>query len=112
MFSKLLTATLCAVIATSAMAARSLERAMETSTEAVSLPTHAPATIDARGCLACPSMRMEVPASARFYVGQEEVTLKQLREFALGKRFDMVIFYELEAPVVRRIVVSATLPKR
>jgi hypothetical protein len=94
------------------MAARSLERALETTTEAVSLPAAAPGTIDARGCLQCPSIRMQLPLTARFYVGEAEVTLKQLREIALGNRINMVIFYELDAPVVRRIVVSTTLPNR
>jgi hypothetical protein len=112
MFSKLLTALLCTIIASSAMAARSLERAMETTTEAVSLPVNLPSSIDARGCLQCQSIRMQVPATAKFYVGDQQVTLKQLRDYSLGKQYNMVIFYELETPVVRRIVVSGSLANR
>lgn len=93
-------------------AARSLERAMETNTDAVYLPASTPSTIDARGCPQCPSLRLEVPATARFFVGDEEVTLAELRKYVLGKRYDMVIFYEREAPVVRRIVVAGSLPRQ
>lgn len=108
----MLSTALWFAVATSAMATpRSLERAMETSTEAVSLPTSLPTSIDVRGCLQCKSMRLEVPATARFFVGKDEVTIKQLHDYALGKRHDMVIFYELDQNVVRRIVVSGVLPK-
>jgi hypothetical protein len=109
----LLSAALCLVIGTSALAGpRSLERAMETTTEAVDLPASTPSSIDARGCLQCTSIRMEVPSTARFFVGDAEVTIKELRDYALGKRHDMVIFYELEANVVRRIVISGVLPRQ
>lgn len=102
-----------AAIGSSAAAGpRSLERAFETNTQNVSLPTRLPSSIEARGCLQCPSMRIQVSETAKFFIGKEQVTLQELREFALGKRLDMVIFYELEAPVARRIVVSGLLPKK
>lgn len=90
---------------------RSLERAMETSTDAVILPTSVPAYIDARGCMQCRAVSMEVPAGVRFFVGRDEVTLAELRKYVLGKSRDMVIFYELDSNVVKRIVVSGVLPK-
>src|SRR5687768_3124726 len=102
-----------AVVGSSAAAGpRSLERAFETNTQNVSLPARLPSSIEARCCLHCPSIRIQIPETARFFVGKEQVSLQELREFALGKRFDMVIFYELDAPVARRIVVSALLPKK
>lgn len=112
MLSKLLAITFCTIAASSAMAAESLERAFETTTDAVSLPERAPSTIDARGCLNCKTFRMELPVTARFFVGNDEVTLKELRDYSLGQKINMVILYELEAPVIRRIVVSGTLPNR
>jgi hypothetical protein len=110
---KLLLAAVCLTATAAAMAgARSLERPMETTTEAVSLPESLPGSIDARGCLTCQSMRLEVPATARLFVGTDAVTIKELRQFSLGKRYNMTIFYELDRPVVRRIVVEGVLPKR
>jgi hypothetical protein len=99
-----------AVVMSAAAAPRSLERAMETSTDAVALPKSAPASIDARGCLQCPAVRMEIPATARFFVGKDQVTLGELSDYARGKSYDMVILYELNANVVRRIVISGVLP--
>lgn len=93
-------------------APRSLARAMETTTEAVSLPTSLPSSIEARGCLNCKSIRMELPETARFFIGKDEVTLKELRDFSLGKRFDMVILYELDSYVVQRVVLTGKFPSR
>src|SRR5262245_8505361 len=90
----ILGAASCLATAAGAVAGpRSLERAMETNTAAISLPETLPSSIDARGCLSCSSMRMEVPATAQLFVGTEAVTMKELRSFVLGKNFDMVIFY-------------------
>jgi len=108
-----LSATLSLAMAASAICApRSLERAMETTSDMVNLPMKLPSSVDARGCLQCASIALEVPETARFFVGKDEVTLKQLRDYALGKQHDIVIFYELEANVVRRIVISGVLPKQ
>lgn len=107
----ILSALLSMAFATAAHAgARSLERAMETTAEAISLPETVPASIEARGCITCPSIRMTVPATAEFFIGKDPVTLKELRNFTLGKDYNMAIFYELDAYVVRRIVVFAQLP--
>jgi hypothetical protein len=106
----LVAASWLAVVMSAVAAPRSLERAMETSTEAVVVPKSAPSSIDARGCLQCPAIRMEIPATARFFVGKDEVTLSELSDYAVGKSHDMVIFYELNANVVRRIVISGVLP--
>lgn len=107
--------TLCALLSMAFAAsvhagARSLERAMETTTQAISLPETTPSSIDARGCITCQSIRMTVPTDAEFFIGKDLVTLKELRTFTLGKDYNMAIFYALDAYVVKRIVVFATLP--
>lgn len=102
----------CATTMSALAAPLSLERAIETRTDMVALPTSVPSSIDARGCLQCVTISLEVPETARFFVGKDEVTLKQLRDYALGKQHDMVIFYEKEANIVRRIVISGVLPKQ
>jgi hypothetical protein len=91
---------------------KTLERAFETSTEMFSLPESLPGSIDARDCLSCKSLHLEVPATAKFFVGEDEVTLTELRDFARGKQANMVVLYEIDKPVVRRIIVSGQLPPR
>lgn len=112
LLKKLLFAALIVPAFAALAAPRSLERAMETNTNAVHLPLNTPSTIDARGCLQCPSIRLEVPATAKFYIGDEEVALIELRKYALGKHYDMVIFYQTDAPIVRRIVIAGVRPRR
>jgi hypothetical protein len=105
-------AVLCLATAPAAFGgARSLERAMETMTDLVVLPGRQPGSLHARACAQCPSVSMQVPQTARFYVGEDDVTFTQLREFVRGKRENMTLFYDLKVNVVTRIVVFGELPK-
>lgn len=113
MFFKTLTlavALLASGASVAAPGARSLERAMETTTNVLTLPAQVPASFTARGCFQCQALQLQIPADAHFFVGRDEVSFSQLRDFAQGKTLNMTIFYKLDAPVVRRIIVAGELP--
>jgi len=82
-----------------------IERAVETTTTATSIPT-ALGAIAARGCTKCAERFVTLTSESKFYVGRTPVPFAEFKEFAAGRHF-MTIFYRAADNTVTRVVISA-----
>lgn len=82
---------------------KTIELAVETSTTEARLPDHVPGSVLLPGCgKACPNS-LAVTATSTFYIGRKAVTLKALREYTLGHRGTMTVFYDPKTLALTRV---------
>lgn len=91
---------------TAVMAAGSVEQAIESTTEMVTLPEKLPGTVLIRSCAQCAPIAWSTPANARLVIGKEAISLTKLRQFVIGKRYNMVVFYDSGTKLITRIQVT------
>jgi hypothetical protein len=92
---------------------KSVERSLETNTRLLQIPDSASGELGVQQCDTCPRIALQLTTNTQFFVGQDSVTLSELRQFAFSGsngHFAMV-FYELNTPTVLRVVVTGQLPK-
>jgi hypothetical protein len=83
---------------------QSLEDAIESSTDAVLLPTSVPGTLTFRNCAEpCKLRALEVNAQSRFFVGPSQVTFAEFSAYVrrTGPQFLMVFRRPDQSAVVR-----------
>ena len=84
-----------------------LEDAYELSSSQVSIPRRE-GSLFVRKCRECQSVRLQLRESTRYFFGEEQVTLKELRREARREDRLIYVFYEPETRVVTRIVLSSS----
>lgn len=90
---------------------RSLEDAIESSTDAVILPTSQPGTLTFRNCAdPCPLRALEVNAQSTFFVGGTQVTLVDFNAYVrrTGPQF-LMVFRQPDRTNVTRLMVYGQL---
>lgn len=88
---------------------RSLEDAIEADTSIVSVPESVPTSLSLKPCGDCKFLTLSVPTSTRFYVGKDEVSLKDLRRYANRGQTNFDVFYDRKTKQVRRMVLRTQL---
>jgi hypothetical protein len=86
---------------------RSLEDAIESSTDAVILPASQPGTLTFRDCAdPCKLRALEVNAQSRFFVGSSQVTLAEFNAYVrrTGPQF-LMVFHQPDRTNVTRLMV-------
>ena len=86
---------------------RSLEEAIESSTEEVLLPTSVPGSLTFKNCTPpCSLQTLDVSSSTQFLVGSSTVTLREFRDFIAksGSQFLMVFHKPGDRAVTRLMV--------
>jgi hypothetical protein len=90
---------------------RSLEDAIETSTDAVLMPSSVPGTLTFRGCREpCRLRSLEVTAESKFFVGATQVTLADFSAYVqrTGEQF-LMVFRKPDGTAVTRMLVYGTM---
>jgi formylglycine-generating enzyme required for sulfatase activity len=88
---------------------RALEDAIESSTDALMLPTSQPGTLTFRNCTEpCKLRTLEVTAQSAFFVGATQVTLAQFNDFLrrLGGPEFLMVFRQPGQNSVTRLTVA------
>jgi hypothetical protein len=82
------------------------EQAIETTSSDVALPASVPSTVLVPGCATrCPGS-LAVTAQTQFFLGRKPVTAQALRQYALGKRVGVTLFYDPAKKTLTRVVVD------
>jgi hypothetical protein len=63
---------------------KSLEDGHELNASALRLPANATGTLDIKNCQECVAQTMEIDANTRFFIGDSQVTLGEMRDFLNG----------------------------
>ena len=93
---------------------RSLEEAIETSTDAVLLPLSVPGTLTFKNCTApCAIQSLEVSAATQFMVGATAVSVAEFRSYVeqTGEQF-LMVFHKPGERSVTRVVAFGRIDRR
>jgi hypothetical protein len=89
----------------------STERALESHSAAVLLPTSSGGTVGLLVCPTCATERHTTDARTRYYLGPTEVPLAALAAaFATGPRVAVTVYLDVHTQVVTRVVANAPPP--
>lgn len=93
---------------------RSLEEAIETSTEAVLLPTSIPGTLTFKNCIApCATQSLDVSAATQFMVGSTTVSLAEFRDFTANTDSQfLMVFHKPGERTVTRVLAFGRIDRR
>lgn len=90
-----------------AHALKALEDGIESTSRLTQLPSVTQGAILARSCSKCPLQTFHLTAASRLFVGSEEVSLADLRQFFSGRdEFNLIIATTPGSQNVTRIVVQ------
>lgn len=100
-----------AIPAGSAFAAKYIEASFETSTRLVPVPVTRSDTLLLANCKTCDKVSVRVTPATKFFIGDEEVTLPELREYtAIRPALLSCIYYSTPGRQVNRFVVARLEP--
>lgn len=107
-----LTAVLLAGLAmTPALAAQQIEASFETSTRLVPVPATHHSTLQLANCRSCDRVTVQVTPDTRFFIGDEAVTLTELRAYtATRPGLLSCVYYSVPGRKVNRFVVARLEP--
>jgi hypothetical protein len=88
---------------------QSVDDCIETSTDSVTLPVTVPYTMSVQSCTTCKAMQLQVDADTRFFVGEQSVTLAQLRTHAAGGVRQLNICRAVGSDRLTRLVMAGKL---
>jgi hypothetical protein len=88
------------------------EQAVESSTALVVLPRSVPSEISVTSCAECKASVLKVTEKSRFFVGKQQVSLGQLRDFvSRSPTTGLYVFFEAPSSSITRVVVDGQLPQ-
>lgn len=90
-----------------AHALKMLEEGIESTSRLTQLPSVPQGAVLSRTCRTCPLLTFRLSAESRLYVGSEQVSLADLRQFFTGRdEFNLIIATTPGSQTVTRIVVQ------
>jgi hypothetical protein len=88
---------------------QSVDDCIEASTDSVTLPSTVPYRMTVLPCPTCKSLELAVDADTRFFVGEQSVTLAQLRAHAAGGVRQLNVCRAVGSDRLTRLVMSGKL---
>lgn len=88
---------------------RSLEDAIEADTTIITVPESVPTSLSLKPCGDCQFLTLRIENGAKFYVGRDEVSLKDLRRYANRGQTNFDVFYDSKTKQVTRLVLRTQL---
>lgn len=109
---RLLGAALAALLGGSVLATpaglRVIELAIETGADATVLPSGPLSSLVVTPCGGCPPLSLPTTAQSRYFIGEQEVSLEDLKRRVAGQPTTMlVILYRKDSRELTRVIASA-----
>ncbi len=90
-----------------------IERAIETGSAVVLMPTSENGTITVNNCANCRAERLTVNGRTRYYAGAQLLSLLELKSLLSSAHpVSMTVFVDLKDPVALRVVADVQAPSR
>ena len=90
----------------------SIERAIETGSNALLMPSFESGTLTADNCAKCRPERLAVTPQTRYFAREQQVSLTALRTLlAGGAPVSVTVFVDVKTPTVTRVVADIAAPR-